>query len=246
MKSLDGKVCVITGAASGIGAATARAFAAQGAAVLALDKDADGLARLAADCPGVQPHPLDITDPAAVKAFYGPLATIDVLFNCAGKVAVGDLAVCSDDDWHSSLDLNVTAIFHLCRGALPLMLAAQGGSIINMASVISSIGGAPQRFAYGASKAAVIGMTKSIARDYAGDGIRCNAICPSAVETPSMTARIAAMADPTAARAAFSSRQPVGRMGTPEEIAELAVYLAGAGSRFVTGSAIVIDGGATL
>lgn len=246
MNRLERKTCVITGAAAGIGYSTALAFVAERALVFALDKDEEGLGRLSEACPDARPMVVDITDPAAVRSFYGQLASVDVLFNCAGKVAVGDLAACSDADWQTTLDLNVTSIFYMCREALPLMLAAGGGSIINMASVISSIGAAPDRFAYAASKAAVIGMTKSIARDYAPKGIRCNAICPSGVETPSMTARIAAMDDPEAARATFSSRQPVGRMGMPEEIAELAVYLAGDGARFVTGSAVVIDGGATL
>lgn len=246
MKQLDDKICVVTGAAAGIGYATARAFAAEGAEVIALDRDAKGLARLVEASPAVRPEALDITDAAAVKAFYADLSRVDVLFNCAGKVAVGDLGACGEEDWQTTLDLNVTAIFRLSREALPLMLAAGGGSIINMASVISSIGAAPERFAYGVSKAAVIGMTKSIALDFADRGIRCNAICPSAVETPSMTARIEAMEDPETARAAFSSRQPVGRMATPAEIAALAVYLAGDGARYTTGSAIVIDGGASL
>lgn len=246
MKTLEGKTCVVTGAAAGIGFETARAFAAEGAEVIALDRDSEGLMRLAEASAAVQPKVLDIADATAVRAFFAERAKVDVLFNCAGKVAVGDLATCSEDDWQTTLDLNVTAIFRLCQEALPLMLSAGGGSIINMASVISSLGAAPERFAYGASKAAVIGMTKSIALDFADRGIRCNAICPSAVETPSMTTRIEAMEDPSAARTAFSSRQPVGRMGTPAEIAALAVYLAGDGARYTTGSAIVIDGGASL
>ena len=246
MKRLQSKACIVTGAGAGIGYATAIAYHREGAQVIALDHDAAALSQLAHDCPDIGTQRIDVTDAAAVQDFFAQQDRIDVLFNCAGIVAVGSLVDCSDEDWARSLDINVTALFHTCRGALPHMRAARTGSIINMASVISSIGGAPDRFAYGASKAAVIGMTKSIAKDFAADGIRCNAICPSGVETPSMTARIEAVDDPDAARAAFSSRQPVGRMATPDEIAELAVYLASDLSAFMTGSAVVIDGGAKL
>ena len=236
----------MTGAASGIGYATALAYAGEEADVIGLDRNPDGLGQLAGTCPAIKTSVVDVTNPENVQSFFSELGHVDVLFNCAGMVAVGDLLHCSDADWTRTLELNVTSLFHTCRAAVPLMQAAGGGSIINMASVISSIGAAPDRFAYGTSKAAVIGMTKSIARDYASEGIRCNAICPSAVETPSMTARIDAMEDPDGARSAFSERQPVGRMARPDEIAELAVYLATDQSSFVTGSAIVIDGGAKL
>lgn len=246
LSRLNDKVCVVTGAAAGIGYQTARAFASEGARVLAVDRDAKGLEALKTDGLNISTTVLDVTDPAAVTTFFADIEDIDVLFNCAGMVTVGNLMNCSDQDWSRSLDLNVTSLFTMCRAAIPLMLASGGGSIINMASVISSIGAAPDRFAYGVSKAAVIGMTKSIALDYAAEGIRCNAICPSGVETPSMTARINAMDDPEAARFAFSSRQPVGRMGRPDEIAELATYLASDISAFMTGSAIPIDGGAKI
>jgi NAD(P)-dependent dehydrogenase (short-subunit alcohol dehydrogenase family) len=246
LSRLNDKVCVVTGAAAGIGYQTALAFASEGARVLAVDRDAKGLEALKIDGLNISTTALDVTDPAAVTAFFADIDDIDVLFNCAGMVTVGNLMSCSDQDWSRSLDLNVTSLFTMCRAAIPLMLASGGGSIINMASVISSIGAAPDRFAYGVSKAAVIGMTKSIALDYAAEGIRCNAICPSGVETPSMTARINAMDDPDAARFAFSSRQPVGRMGRPDEIAELATYLASDISAFMTGSAIPIDGGAKI
>ncbi|MEM6462578.1 MAG: SDR family oxidoreductase [Pseudomonadota bacterium] len=246
MKRLQSKTCIVTGAGAGIGYTTAIAYAQEGARVTALDRDEAALARLSSNCPQIETRVIDVTNAAAVRDFFAQTDRIDVLFNCAGIVAVGSLVDCSDDDWARSLDINVTALFYTCRGALPQMSAAGGGSIINMASVISSIGGAPDRFAYGASKAAVIGMTKSIARDFAAQGIRCNAICPSAVETPSMIARIEAMDDPEAARAAFAARQPVGRMAMTEEIAELAVYLASDQSSFMTGSAVVIDGGAKL
>lgn len=246
MSRLKNKICIVTGAASGIGRTTALHFAGEGAEVAAVDIDRGALEDLAGSAQGISPHCVDVVNAEVVGEFVSGLPRIDVLFNCAGRVAVGTALECSQADFQQTMDLNVTAIFHLMRAVLPDMVAQGSGSIINMASVISSIGAAPERFAYGASKAAVIGMTKSVARDFADKGVRCNAICPSAVETPSMSARIEAMADPDAARAMFSSRQPVGRMGTPEEIAELALYLASNASRFVTGSAIVIDGGAKL
>lgn len=246
MLRLQDKTCIVTGAGAGIGYATAIAYSNEGAQVVALDRDETGLQQLTKANPAITAQIVDVTDLTAVQSFFSDLEKIDVLFNCAGMVAVGDLIQCSDSDWVRSMQLNVTSLFYTCRSAVPLMQTIGGGSIINMASVISSIGAAPDRFAYGASKAAVIGMTKSIARDFASQGIRCNAICPSAVETPSMTMRIDAMDDPDAARAAFSSRQPVGRMANPEEIAEMAVYLASDLSAFMTGSAVVIDGGAKL
>ncbi|MCH9671295.1 MAG: SDR family oxidoreductase [Gammaproteobacteria bacterium] len=247
MNRLQNKTCVVTGAASGMGWATSCMFAQEGASVVALDIDSEGLARLAQQHARIQTHRVDIVDSAQVAAFAENAGQVDALFNCAGRVAVGSILECSVDDWQRTFDLNVSGMFLLCKALLPRMLAqATGGSIINMASVISSIGGAPDRFAYGASKAAVIGITKSIAKDFAGRNIRCNAICPSAVETPSMSDRIEQMDDPAAARAMFSARQPVGRMGTPEEIAHLATYLASDESRFVTGSAVVIDGGTKL
>ena len=246
MNRLKDKHCIVTGAASGIGRETAMVFAAQGADVSAIDVDTAGLATLIEGTDGVTATTLDVTDAAGVTAYVSRIASADVLFNCAGMVAVGSLETCSQDDWQRSIALNMTSIFVFSRAVIPLMLAQRAGSIINMASVISSLGGAPDRFAYGATKAAVIGMTKSIAKDYAHHGIRCNAICPSAVETPSMTARIDAMDDPAAQRQMFSQRQPVGRMATPREIADFAVYLASDESRFMTGSALQIDGGAKL
>jgi len=246
MGRLEEKACIVTGAASGIGRTTSALFAAEGAEVLAFDVDAHGLDTLSATQSGITSSVVDITQPAEVRRVIAQIGKIDVLFNCAGCVTVGSALECSDDDWARTLDLNVSAIFQLSRAVLPRMQAAGGGSIINMASVISSIGGAPDRFAYGMSKAAVIGMTKSLARDFADQKIRCNAICASAIETPSMRDRIQAMPDPARAREEFEKRQPVGRMGSPEEIASLAVYLASDESQFVTGSAIVIDGGAKL
>ena len=243
---LKNKTCVVTGAAAGIGFATASAFAVEGAHVIALDRDLNGLQALKAECPMVKTYILDVTDADAVTLFFKTSKTIDVLFNCAGMVATGNILACTRSDWTRTLDLNVSALFYMCRCILPLMVSGAGGSIINMASVISSIGAAPDRFAYATSKAAVIGLTKSIALDYASKSIRCNAICPSAVETPSMAARISAMDNPVKARAAFESRQPIGRMATTTEIAEMAVYLAGDLSGCVTGSTIIMDGGAKL
>lgn len=246
MIRLQNKTCFVTGAGAGIGFATACAFAEEGGQVIALDRDIGGLEKLSDKRPTIRTQVLDVTDTYAVAAFFKSLDRADVLFNCAGMVAAGDLLTCTQDDWARTLTLNVSSLFFMCRSAVPLMISGGGGSIINMASVISSIGAAPDRFAYGTSKAAVIGLTKSIALDYAAQNIRCNAICPSAVETPSMAARIEAMDDPAASRAAFESRQPIGRMATTAEIAEMVTYLASDLSGCVTGSAMVMDGGAKL
>lgn len=246
LSRLKNKVAVISGAAAGIGRETAIAFAREGAIVHAVDRDASGLDTLAKEFPEIRTQVLDVTDADAVAAFHAGLERLDVQFNCAGMVAVGKLDACSRADWDRSLTLNMTSIFLMMQSGVEVMLKSGGGSIINIASVISSIGAARDRFAYGATKAGVIGMTKSVALDYAAESIRCNAICPSGVETPSMTARIEAMENPDEARKMFSSRQPVGRMGKPSEIAELAIYLASDASGFMTGSAVVIDGGAKL
>ncbi len=246
MARLEDKTCIVTGATAGIGFATAGIFAREGANVVAVDIDGAGLATLAQGAPRITTHVVDVTEAEDIGRLINSQERIDVLFNCAGRVPVGTILGCEEADWQAAFDLNVTSIYRLTRAVLPQMLKQRSGSIINMASVISSIGGVPDRFAYGATKAAVIGMTKSIAKDFAGDGIRCNAICPSSIETPSMSARIAAMDDPDAARAMFSVRQPVGRMGTPQEVADLATYLASDESRFMTGGAVVLDGGAKL
>lgn len=246
MKRLDGQICVVSGAAAGIGRETVAAFIAEGAIVHALDRDDAGLRALNEAIPGVHTHVLDLTDLTAVGDFHAGLPRLNVQFNCAGIVPVGNLEECDVRQWQVAMNVNMTSVYTMMKAGVALMTMGGGGSIINMASVISSIGAARDRFAYGASKAAVIGMTKSVALDYASKGIRCNAICPSGVETPSMTARIEAMDDPSAARQMFSSRQPLGRMGTPQEIAELAVYLASPASGFMTGSTVVIDGGAKL
>jgi 2-keto-3-deoxy-L-fuconate dehydrogenase len=237
---LAGKVCLVTAAAQGIGRATAERFAAEGARVIATDINEGALATLA----DAEARRLDVTDPAAIVALASELRPLDVVFNCAGYVHQGTILDCSDDDWRFAWDLNVTAMFHVCKAALPGMLARGAGSIINMASVASSLKGVPNRFAYGATKAAVIGLTRSIAADFVGAGVRCNAICPGTVATPSLAERMAALpGDPEAVRQGFVARQPMGRLGEPREIADLAVYLASDESSFTTGQVHVIDGG---
>jgi 2-keto-3-deoxy-L-fuconate dehydrogenase len=239
---LAGKTCLVTAAAQGIGRASAERFAGEGARVLATDIDEAGLATLA----GVETWRLDITDAGAIAALFGEIPTFDVVFNCAGYVHQGSILDCDDEAWRFSWDLNVTAMFHVCKAALPGMLRQGRGSIINMASVASSIKGVPNRFAYGATKAAVIGLTRSIAADFVGQGVRCNAICPGTVATPSLGERMAALpGDPEAVRQSFIARQPMGRFGQPAEIADLALYLASDESAFTTGAVHVIDGGWT-
>ena len=242
---LAGKTALVTAAAQGIGRATALALAAEGAKVLATDIDADKLGEL--DTNGsIELRRLDVTDGAAVAALAAEVGAVDVLCNVAGFVHHGTVLDCEESDWDFSFDLNAKSMYRTIRAFLPAMLAAGGGSIVNMSSVASSLRGLPNRFVYGASKAAVIGLTKAVAADYIGRNIRCNAICPGTVESPSLEARIAAFDDPVAARRAFISRQPLGRLGTPEEIAAMAVYLASDESVYTTGTAMVVDGGVTL
>ena len=238
---LAGKTCLVTAAGQGIGRASAERFAAEGARVIATDIDEAALESLS----GVETRRLDVTDAGARSARSSPrLGPLDVLFNCAGHVHAGTILDCSDDDWRFAWDLNVTAMFHACKAALPGMLARRAGSIVNMASVASSIKGVPNRFAYGATKAAVIGLTRSIAADFVGRGVRCNAICPGTVATPSLAERMAALpGDPADVMKSFVDRQPMGRLGAPREIADLAVYLASDESSFTTGQIHVIDGG---
>jgi 2-keto-3-deoxy-L-fuconate dehydrogenase len=226
-----------------VGLATVRAFAREGARVIATDISAAALEPLAAE--GLETHALDVTDGAAVAALAARVGAPDVLFNCAGYVHAGTILDCDEADFDFSVNLNVKSLYRVTRAFLPGMIDAGGGSIINIASVASSIIAAPNRFVYGATKAAVIGITKSVAADYVTRGIRCNAICPATVESPSLQARMAATGDAVAARAAFIARQPMGRIGAPEEIASLAVYLASDESAFITGQAIAIDGGWT-
>jgi len=239
---LAGKTCLVTAAGQGIGRATAERFASERARVVATDINAAALATL----DGVEARRLDVTDATAIAKLFGEFSDIDVVFNCAGYVHQGSILDCDDEDWRFSWDLNVTAMFHVCKSALPGMLRRGRGSIVNMASVASSIKGVPNRFAYGATKAAVIGLTRSIAADFVGRGIRCNAICPGTVATPSLDDRMAALpGDPEAVRRSFVERQPMGRLGQAGEIAELALYLASDESAFTTGAIHVIDGGWT-
>ncbi|WP_231568874.1 MULTISPECIES: SDR family oxidoreductase [Pantoea] len=227
-----------------MGYASARYFAEQGATVTGSDINITALQ----DLPGVAAYRLDVTDRAAISAAVQEIGPVDVLFNCAGVVHSGNLLTCSEQEWQFALDLNVTAMFHMIQAFLPGMLAQKKGSIINMSSVASSVKGVANRFAYSATKAAVIGLTRSVAADFIADGIRCNAICPGTVDSPSLRQRIAIQAQSEgkseeAVYAAFVARQPIGRIGTAEEIAYLAAYLASDASNYTTGTAQVIDGG---
>jgi 2-keto-3-deoxy-L-fuconate dehydrogenase len=238
---LNGKTAVVTAAAQGIGRATAECFAREGARVVATDINMDALQEVA----GCEHRQLDVRDPEAIAALARDVGRIDILFNCAGYVANGTILDCDENDWTFSFDLNVTSMYRMIRAFLPAMLEAGAGSIINVASIASSIKGVPNRFAYGASKAAVIGLTKAIAADYVARGVRSNAICPGTVESPSLEQRLIATGDYEAARQAFIARQPMGRLGRPEEVAALALYLASDQSAFTTGQPFVVDGGWT-
>lgn len=238
---LAGKVALVTAAAQGIGRASAELFAAEGADVLATDRDEAKLSGLM----GCRTRRLDVTDGDAVARLAEEVGGLDVLFNCAGYVHHGTILECEEADWDRSFELNVRAMFRVTKAFLPGMLERGGGSIVNMASVASSVKGVPNRFAYGASKAAVVGMTKAIAADFAGRGLRCNAICPGTIETPSLDERMRAQGDYEAAHRAFVARQPMGRLGRPEEVAALALYLASDESAYTTGAVHVIDGAMT-
>lgn len=239
MGRLTGKKALVTAAGQGIGRASALAMAREGAEVIATDINAAALEGLE----GCQTRLLNVRDPEAVKAAAAEIGALDVLFNCAGFVAAGTILDCDEAQWTFSLDLNMTAMYRMCKAFLPPMIAGGGGSIINMASVAGSVLAAPNRFVYGATKAGVIGLTKSIAADFIGKGIRANAICPGTVESPSLDQRLRDTGDYEAAKAAFIARQPIGRIGRPEEIAALVVYLASDESAYTTGVAHVIDGG---
>jgi 2-keto-3-deoxy-L-fuconate dehydrogenase len=236
---LAGKTALVTAAGQGIGRATAELFASEGAAVLATDLNAGLLGSMA----GCRTRRLDVRDSVEIARAIAEAGPIDILFNCAGYVHSGTILDCDESDWSFSLDINLTAMYRLIRAALPGMLERGRGSIINMSSVAGSIKGVPNRFVYGATKAAVIGLTKSIAADFVAMGIRCNAICPGTVDTPSLHERLRATGDYSSAWTAFTARQPMGRLGQPPEIASLALYLASDESAFVTGQCHIIDGG---
>jgi 2-keto-3-deoxy-L-fuconate dehydrogenase len=241
---IAGKTAVVTGAGSGIGRATAEMFVREGAKVVATDIDESAVSAI----PEVTARKLDVTDRAAIQRFAAEMGTIDVLFNCAGFVHSGTILQCTEQDWDFAFNLNVRSMYHLIRAFLPGMLAQGNGSIINMSSVASSVKGVPNRFVYSVTKAAVIGLTKSVATDFVGQGIRCNAICPGTVQTPSLDERIRAEAAGTGrteeeVRRAFITRQPMGRLGRAEEIAHLITYLASDESAYTTGQVHIIDGG---
>jgi 2-dehydro-3-deoxy-L-fuconate 4-dehydrogenase len=238
-KRLTGKTAFITAAGQGIGRATAELFASEGAVVWATDMNAGLLESLS----GCRTRRLDVTDPREIAATISEVGAIDVLFNCAGYVHAGTILDCGDDAWNLSMGVNVTSMYRLIRAALPAMLERGRGSIINMSSVAGSIKGVPNRFVYGVTKAAVVGLTKSVAADFVAKGIRCNAICPGTIDTPSLHDRLRATGDYAAAWTSFTARQPMGRLGKTEEIASLALYLASDESAFVTGQCHVIDGG---
>jgi 2-keto-3-deoxy-L-fuconate dehydrogenase len=242
---LSGKVAFVTAAAQGIGRATALAFAREGATVWATDVNEAKLAELKGTR-GIEVRKLDVLQDAEIEKIAKEVGTPNVIFNCAGFVHHGTILQCTDKDWDFSFNLNVRSHYVVIRNFLPKMLANGGGSIINVASVAGSLRGIPNRFVYGASKAAVIGLTKSVAIDYVKQGIRCNALCPGTADTPSLGDRINAFADPVQARKDFIARQPMGRLGTAEEQAELCVFLASDESQFMSGQTVIMDGGITI
>ena len=239
MNRLKGKTALITAAAQGIGRASAELFAAEGARVIATDVNVDALK----DIVGCEVRKLDVLNAEEITALAKEIGTVDILFNCAGFVHSGTILDCEEKDWNFSLNLNVTSMYRMIRAFLPGMIASGGGSIINMSSVASSIKGAPNRFAYGMTKAAVIGLTKAVAADFVTQGVRCNAICPGTVQTPSLEQRLHATGDYETAYKNFVARQPMGRLGSAKEMANLALYLASDESAFTTGTINVIDGG---
>ena len=242
---LAGKIALVTAAGQGIGQATAIAFAGEGATVWATDINEAALKALNGLQPGIRTRRLDVRESQEVEKIAAEIGALDILFNCAGFVHQGSILDCAEKDWDFSFDLNVKSMYRTCRAFLPAMLQAGKGNIINMSSVASSIRGVPNRFAYGSTKAAVIGLTKAIAADFVRQGIRCNAICPGTVHSPSLDQRMAAQGDAGKAYADFVARQPMGRLGRTEEVAALAVYLASDESAFTTGQIHIIDGGWT-
>ncbi|WNO52391.1 SDR family oxidoreductase [Stakelama saccharophila] len=239
MKRLENKTVIVTAAGQGIGRASAELFAREGAHVHAADINGKALATLG----GCETHVVDLLDGEAIRAFAAKVGAVDALFNCAGFVHAGAILDCDEADYDFSFDLNVKSAYRMIRAVLPGMIEKGGGSIVNMSSVAGSVIAVPGRFVYGASKAAVVGLTKSVAADYVKQGIRCNAICPGTVQSPSLDERMAATGDADKARADFVARQPMGRLGSANEIAELALYLASDLSSYTTGTINVIDGG---
>lgn len=243
---LEGKSTVVTAAGAGIGRATALAYQREGAQVWATDIDQAALETLRTEAPDIATRKLDVRDEKAINAFFAEIGICDVLFNCAGSVPNGTVLESAVAVFDTTFDLNVLSMVRTIRAALPGMLEQGRGSIVNMASIVSSLKGAPNRSAYGTTKAAVIGLTKSVAADFVSRGIRCNAICPGTTDTPSLRGRLAEQPDPQAARASFIARQAMGRFASADEIAAMAVYLASDESAFVTGQAFAIDGGWTI
>lgn len=242
---LKGKTCLVTAAAQGIGRETALRFAREGARVLAVDIAEDGLRSLADEHRSIRPMPLDVTDPHEV-AELGSTVAFDAVFNCVGYVHHGNILDCDEQAWRRSFTLNVDSMYRICRAVLPAMVERRNGAIVNMASVASSVTGVRDRFAYGATKAAVIGLTKSIAVDFVDKGVRCNAVCPGTIRTPSLEQRIASLPGNHAENwQAFVRRQPIGRLGEASEVAALVAYLASDEAAFTTGAIHVIDGGWT-
>jgi 2-keto-3-deoxy-L-fuconate dehydrogenase len=241
---LNGKKVLITASAQGIGRASAVAMAKEGAKVIATDKN-DVLLEALRSIPGITTSTLDVIDKDAIIDAADKFQDIDAVVNCAGLVHHGDILHCDDSDWNQSIELNVTSMFHVIKAFLPNLIKKESSSVVNIASVAGSIKGIVNRFAYGTTKAAVIGLTKSIAADYVNEGLRANAICPGTVDTPSLSERIKALGDEKKAREAFIARQPMRRLGQPEEIANMVVYLVSDESRFMTGQSIIIDGGIT-
>ena len=243
---LEGKKIIVTAAGQGIGKATAIAFHNEGADVIATDLNDKTLADLNKEYPNVKVNTLDSTDNNAILEFVKTLDKVDVLFNAVGFVHHGTILDCEEKDWDFSFDVNIKAMYFMCKAIIPLMVKQNGGSIINISSIASSLKGLPNRFVYGASKAAIIGLTKSIASDFVKQNIRCNSIAPGTVFSPSWQDRVNQSPDPVQAKKDFIARQPMGRLGTAEEIASMAIYLAGDESTFTTGNTFSVDGGMTI
>jgi 2-keto-3-deoxy-L-fuconate dehydrogenase len=245
-RRLAGKRAFVTGAGQGIGRAVALAFADEGARVVAASRTFAKMEDLPRVAPGIVPVGLDVTDGTAVRRAIAEAGDVDILFNCAASVKYGTILYCTEDDWTRSFDQNVTSMFHTIRAVLPGMIARGRGSIVNVASVASSIKGVPARVAYGTSKAAVIGLTKAVASDVIQTGVRCNALCPGTTYSPSLEQRIQESGNPQETRRMLTARQPMGRLGRVEEMAAAAIYLASDDSAFTTGTVMIVDGGQTL